>query len=211
MSDSNQIPADEIPLRFRTRAVSNSQETAWHARMANIDSDHDAIGRFRRRVLSKAADIELIDGFLVSDRAVSDGMEIDEACILVFAESGEVVASARMIPLEHLQGELGEFLTGRHLAEQLGRDFVNVVWSQHVLIDSEVPEAPVSKALAAAMSEHAIRQGWDFDICLCSEINAVRREAMGFTRLGIRVDRENKTPLKILYREVVEHPKMTAS
>ena len=209
MSDSDQVPADGIPPRFRTRAASNPQETVWQARLANVVSDHDAIHLFRRRVLSAAADLESIDGFLPAEISVNDGIQIDEDCILVFAESGDVVASARMISLERLQGELGEFLTGPRLAEQLGRDLVNVVWSQHLLIDPGVPEAAVLRTLAAAMSEHAIRQGWDFDICLCIEANVVRREAIGFTRLGIRVDRENKSPLEILYREVVEQPKGT--
>jgi hypothetical protein len=195
MSDSGQIPADGIPPRFRNRSASIPGEKGWQARVANIATDQGAIDRFRRRILDDVADLESLDVFLTSDRVENESMKIDGECVLVFSESGDVVASARMIPLERLQAELGEFLNGRRLAEQLGRDLVNVAWSQHVLIDPEVPEAAV-----------AIRRGWNFDICLCIESNAVRRESIGFSRLGLRIDRTNKAPLEILYREIEEQP-----
>ena len=206
MSDSGQIPADGIPPRFRNRSASIPGEKGWQARVANIATDQGAIDRFRRRILDDVADLESLDVFLTSDRVENESMKIDGECVLVFSESGDVVASARMIPLERLQAELGEFLNGRRLAEQLGRDLVNVAWSQHVLIDPEVPEAAVAKTLSAAMSEHAIRRGWNFDLCLCIESNAVRRESIGFSRLGLRIDRTNKAPLEILYREIEEQP-----
>ena len=200
--DLPRTPEDGIPPRFRTRAASLPQSPMFQTRLANMATDHDAIYRFRRRILDAAEDIESLDGFLDDEEHANDGMKADGECILVLAESGDVVASARMIPLERAQSRFGNALNGRRLAEYLGGDLVKVVWSQHVLIDPEVPEAAVVKTLSTAMSDHARRRGWKFVLCFCVEFNATRRERIGFTRLGVRIDRENQAPLEILYQEI---------
>jgi hypothetical protein len=205
-SDLHQTPEDGIPPRFRARSASNSGPAPWHTRLADITTDHDVIHRFRRRILDAAVDVETLDGFLDHDQTARERNDGDGECLLVLAATGDVVASARMIPLERAQSRLGDYLNGRRLAEKLGGDLVKVAWSQHLLIDPEVPEATVAQTISTAMASHARRRGWDFVLGFCIESNATRRERIGFTRLGVRIDRENQPPLEIVYRKIEDKP-----
>ncbi len=201
-SDLYQTPEDGIPPRFRNRAASNSGPAPWRTRLADIATDHDVIHRFRRRILDAAVNVETLDGFLDHDSSSHEKDDGNGECLLVLAATGDVVASARMIPLERAQSRLGGYLNGRRLAEKLGGDLVKVAWSQHLLIDPEVPEATIAQTISAAMANHARRRGWEFVLGFCIESNATRRERIGFTRLGVRIDRENQAPLEIVYRKI---------